>query len=236
MTTGLPRNDVRQYDTLADEWWQPYGPLAMLRWIARARAGLVPRARRPGAVLVDMGCGGGLFAPHARELGYRHVGVDLSASSVRVAQEHGVRVVRGDVTRLPLADGCADVVCAGEILEHVTDLPATVAEACRVLRHGGVLVLDTIAATRLARLVAVTLAERVPGGAPRGIHDPALFVDRAVLRDQCARHGVPITLTGLRPSVPGMVGWLLRRRPEVAMVRTRPTSVLFQGYGVKEVP
>jgi 2-polyprenyl-6-hydroxyphenyl methylase/3-demethylubiquinone-9 3-methyltransferase len=29
------------------------------------------------------------------------------------------------------------VVAAGEILEHVTDLPATVAELCRVLRPAG---------------------------------------------------------------------------------------------------
>jgi 2-polyprenyl-6-hydroxyphenyl methylase/3-demethylubiquinone-9 3-methyltransferase len=232
--TDRPRNDPGQYDDLAAEWWEPRGKFAMLRWIAAARAGLIPPATRDGALLVDLGCGGGLLAPHAARLGYRHVGVDLQVSGLCVAREHGVLPVRGDVTRAPVADAVADVVSAGEILEHVTDLPAAVAEACRLLRPGGTLVIDTLAATRLARLVAVEIGERIPGAAPKGIHDPALFVDRALLRAECARHGVPLTLRGVRPSVPGMARWLARRATDVRMVATRSTAVLFQAYGVKE--
>ncbi len=119
--------------------------------------------------------------------------------------------MRADVTAVPLADGCADVVAAGEILEHVTDLPAAVAEACRLLRPGGLLVIDTLAATALARFVAVRLAERVPGGPPPGIHDPALLVDRGVLRRECARHGVPLRLRGIRPSLVDLARWLAGR-------------------------
>jgi 2-polyprenyl-6-hydroxyphenyl methylase / 3-demethylubiquinone-9 3-methyltransferase len=225
-----PRNDPAQYDDLADQWWPPAGAFAMLQWIAQARGGLVPTPARPDAVLVDMGCGAGLLAPHVT--GYRHVGFDVTSSALVQARVHGVAVVRADAARLPLPDAVADVVCAGEILEHVTDLRGTVAEACRVLRPGGLLVIDTIAQTRLARLVAVTIAERIPGGAPVGIHDPALFVDRGVLVDECARHGVSLRLRGLRPSVPGLVAWLTRRRP-APMVPTRSTAVLFQGFGTK---
>ena len=230
----LPRNDVRQYEGMADQWWQPYGQFAMLRWIAAARADLLPPAPRPGAVLVDLGCGAGLLAAHAARLGYRHVGVDLVAVSLRVAAEHGVLPLRGDVQRLPIADGVADAVSAGEILEHVPDLRATVGEACRVLRPGGTLVLDTIAATRVARLVTVTIGERIPGGAPPGIHDPALFVDREVLLAEAARHGVRLTLRGMRPPALGMLRWLARREPDPRMVSTRSTAVLFQGHGTKE--
>jgi 2-polyprenyl-6-hydroxyphenyl methylase/3-demethylubiquinone-9 3-methyltransferase len=231
---SLPRNDVRQYEGMADQWWAPYGTFAMLRWIAAARAELIPPASRPGALLVDLGCGAGLLAPHAARLGYRHVGVDLVATSLRLAAEHGVAPVQGDVQRLPIADGVADAVSAGEILEHVPDLSAAVAEACRVLRPGGTLVLDTIADTRLAKLLVVTVAERVPGGAPPGIHDPALFVNRETLIAEAARHGVRLTLTGMRPPVLGTLRWLARRDPDPRMRRTRPTSVLFQGHGIKE--
>jgi 2-polyprenyl-6-hydroxyphenyl methylase/3-demethylubiquinone-9 3-methyltransferase len=231
---SLPRNDVRQYEGMADQWWEPYGTFAMLRWIAAARAELIPPAPRPGAVLVDMGCGAGLLAPHAARLGYRHVGVDLVGTSLRLAAEHGVHAVRGDVQRLPVADGVADAVSAGEILEHVPDMPAAVAEACRVLRPGGTLVLDTIADTRLARIIAVDIAERLPGGAPPGIHDPALFVNRDRLVAEAARHGVRLTLSGMRPPLLGIVKWLARRDPDPRMRPTRLTTVLFQGHGIKE--
>jgi len=231
-TPTRPRNDVRQYDDLAGEWWRPDGVFAMLHWIAEARAKLIPPATRSGAVLVDLGRGAGLLAPHVADKGYRHVGGDLVDSARRQAAPHGVTPVRADVTRLPLADGCADVVSAGELLEHVTDLRGTVAEACRILRPGGVLVLDTINDTALARFVAVTVAERLPR-VPRGIHDPDLFVDRRVLVDECARHGVALRTRGLRPEYPGIVRWLVRRRGRVRMVPDRITAVLYQGRGEK---
>jgi 2-polyprenyl-6-hydroxyphenyl methylase/3-demethylubiquinone-9 3-methyltransferase len=205
----------------------------MLQWIATARARLVPRAARPRALLVDVGCGGGLFAPHAAALGYRHVGVDITRSALAVASRHGVAPVRGDAAFLPLADGVADVVCAGEILEHVPDPRAVVAEACRVLRPGGRIVLDTIAATALARFLAVSVAERIPGGAPPGIHDPRLFIDRRALRAACGEHGVRLDLTGLRPTLSGLLAWRFGRRGAANLVPTRSTAVLFQAVGVK---
>jgi len=228
-----PRNDPEQYEDLAAVWWQPRGPFSLLHWIAKARAALVPPAARPGAVLVDLGCGAGLLAPHLAGKGYRHVGIDLSPSALALGRDHGMQAVRGDVLSLPLPDGIADTVSAGEILEHVTDLGRAVAEACRVLRPGGTLVIDTIAATFLARLLAVEVAERIPGGAPPGIHDPALFVDRRQLVALCRSHGVSLVLSGLRPSIPETIAWLRGKRSDASMVRTWSTSVLFQGVGVK---
>lgn len=226
------RNDPGQYDELAGEWWRPGSPLSMLYWLAGARARLIPPAERPGAVLVDLGCGGGLLAPHVAGKGYVHIGVDLVVSGLEQAAAHGIAPVLADVRRLPLADGCADVVSAGELLEHVPDLPRVVAEACRILRPGGWLVLDTLADTALARLVAVRLAEAVLP-AVRGIHDPALFVDPGRLRAECARHGVPLDVRGVRPTLPALARWLITRQGTVPIVPTFSTAILYQGRGRK---
>ncbi|MCW2500042.1 MAG: 2-polyprenyl-3-methyl-5-hydroxy-6-metoxy,4-benzoquinol methylase [Frankiales bacterium] len=232
----LPRNDPRQYDDLADQWWEPRGGFAMLHWIAAARARRVPEATRPGSLLLDLACGAGLLAPHVAGKGHRHVGVDLSREALPQARAHGVVPVRGDVLRLPFADEVADVVVAGEVLEHVPDLAAAVAEACRVLRPGGTLVVDTIAATWFGRFTSITVGERVPAGPPKRLHDPALYVDRAQLLALAASHGVLLTLAGLRPSAVDYLRWLAGRRADVRMLTTRSTAGLFQGWGCKSCP
>lgn len=227
------RNDPGQYDDLADAWWDPAGDFAMLHWLAAARAEQVPAAGARGGLLVDIACGGGLFAPHASRLGYAHVGVDLGVGATTAALSHGVRVVRGDAVALPLASGCADVVLCCEVLEHVRDVDAVVAEACRVLRPGGLVVIDTIAATRWGRFTAVTLAERIPGGPPPRLHDPALFVDRRRLVAAFAAGGVTLTLQGLVPSPLGYARWLHDRSRGVRMLRVPGTAALFGGTGRK---
>jgi 2-polyprenyl-6-hydroxyphenyl methylase/3-demethylubiquinone-9 3-methyltransferase len=234
----LERNDPRQYDDLADQWWRPGGGFEILHWLAEARAALVPPAERTGAVLVDAGCGGGLLAPHVRGLGYRHVGVDLRLSGLQQSAARGIVPVAGDVTALPLASACADVVVAGEILEHVTDLRATVAELCRVLRPGGLLVLDTVNDTALARFITVTAGEWL-SIAPIGLHDPSLFVDPGKLTAEFARHGLRLQVRGVRPTMTGLLRWLVlpcafkNGRPMGRIVPTWSTAVLYQGRGRK---
>ncbi|RBY92870.1 methyltransferase domain-containing protein [Blastococcus sp. TF02A-30] len=227
------RNDPAQYDELADQWWRPAGGFAALHWLAASRAEHIPPAASPGALLVDLACGGGLMAPHVARLGYRHVGVDLGERGLRVAGDHGVLPVRGSVLAVPLADGCADVVVAGEVLEHVDDDVAVLAECARLLRPGGTLVLDALADTRIGRFLMVTVGERLPGGPPPGIHDPELFVDRGRLLAAADRLGLDLTLVGLRPSLRQAVAWKLGRREGVTMKPIRSTAVVFAGYGRK---
>jgi 2-polyprenyl-6-hydroxyphenyl methylase/3-demethylubiquinone-9 3-methyltransferase len=229
----LRRNDPAQYDRLADQWWQPSGGFAALHWLAASRAAHIPPAAGPDAVLVDLACGGGLMAPHVARLGYRHVGVDIGRRGLEVARDHGVAPVRGSVLAVPLADGCADVVLAGEILEHVEDDVAVLTECARLLRPGGTLVLDALAAGRLSVLINVHLLERLPGGPPPGLHDPALFVDRGRLLAAADRLGLDLRLVGLRPSVREAIAWKLGRRMTVRMKPVRSTAVVFAGYGRK---
>jgi len=224
------RNDLQQYDDLHDQWWQPRGAFAMLHWIAAARMRHVPPG--PGRLL-DVACGGGVMAPLVRQAGYAHVGVDLGVPALREARRHGVAVARADAVQLPFPDEVFDVVVAGEVLEHVPDPHRLVAEACRVLRPGGRLVLDTIADTWWGRFSSVTVAERLPAGPPPRLHDPDLFVDRRALVAAAARHGVDLELVGLRPSALDYLRWLAGRRPDVRMLPTRSTAGLFQAVGTK---
>ncbi|HEV3355735.1 MAG TPA: bifunctional 2-polyprenyl-6-hydroxyphenol methylase/3-demethylubiquinol 3-O-methyltransferase UbiG [Pseudonocardiaceae bacterium] len=234
--TEIRSDFITDYDAVADEWWDPRGSMAPLSWIARARAEFVPQASREGATLLDMACGGGLSGPHLAGKGYRVIGVDLSAKSLEQALRHGFdEVEQADITKLPYADESMDVVTAGQCLEHVPDPYEVVTEACRVLRPGGTLIVDTIADTRIARLMSITIAENLPlpGRPPKGTHDHRLFVNRDRLRARARTHGVELTLLGLRPSFSDGFRYLARRREEVRMLPIRSTSVLFVGVGTK---
>jgi ubiquinone/menaquinone biosynthesis C-methylase UbiE len=100
----------------------------------------------PGTFVVDLGCGPGAdLAELASAVGPtgRVLGIDNDASAVteasRVVAPHAnVRVQRGDIHHLDLADGSVDRVHTDRVLQHVTDPAAVVGEAARVLRPGGV--------------------------------------------------------------------------------------------------
>lgn len=115
---------------------------AVAEWKERSFALLNPR---PGAVLVDVGCGTGedVLALAARvQPGGRAIGVDASEAMLAEARRRadgrpGVALVHCDAHRLDLPDACADGVRAERTLQHLDDPAAAAREMARVVRPGG---------------------------------------------------------------------------------------------------
>jgi demethylmenaquinone methyltransferase / 2-methoxy-6-polyprenyl-1,4-benzoquinol methylase len=95
----------------------------------------------PGARGLDLACGTGDLALRLAGRGVAVVGVDLAVPMIRVARRkceaRRVTFVAADITRLPVADACVDLVTAGYALRNVPDLDAALVEMHRVLRPGG---------------------------------------------------------------------------------------------------
>jgi SAM-dependent methyltransferase len=105
-----------------------------------------------GLTLIDLGCGMGTFTLEAAARGSFAIGVDPAPAAVRaaaaVAAAEGradAHFLRADAALLPLPAGCADVVLAADLTEHLDDvtLGRILREAARVLRPSGRLVLYT---------------------------------------------------------------------------------------------
>ena len=130
-----------------------------------------------------------------------------------------MQTVRGAVYALPLPDACADVVVAGEIFEHVTDLPAVVAEVrAGAASRGGTLVCDTIADTRWARFSLVTVGEHSRAARRRASTTRRCSWTPTGCRRSAPRLGIPLQVRGLRPSARDIPLWLIGRRSGVRML------------------
>ncbi len=94
-----------------------------------------------GRRVLDVGCGLGMYtAAFLRET--PHVfGVEIERERALEARERAAGIVQTSGERLPFPDATFDVVFSHEVLEHVTDDRACVAEMVRVTRTGGRIVI-----------------------------------------------------------------------------------------------
>ena len=113
-----------------------------LRWRRLAAQAVV----HAGDTVVDAGSGTGDLAFACLEAGAaRVIGLDVArpmlarARSKSATQVTGVGAgfALGDATRLPLADGSADVWCSAFVVRNIPELDDALREALRVLRPGG---------------------------------------------------------------------------------------------------
>ena len=109
--------------------------------------------------VIDIGCGMGTFTFEAASRGARYaLGVDLAASGIaaaqRLAREQGIArcsFLLADAATLPVQTAAADVAIAAVFTEHlvVETLRRVFAEAARVVKRGGRLVIYTPEASHL---------------------------------------------------------------------------------------
>jgi SAM-dependent methyltransferase len=137
------------------ERWQPPAYVVIDGWRSRALAAvrrffdlqagsvwsdLGPVLGEATGTLVDVGCGAQPYRPLLAPT-VAYIGLDTADALAHFGYEMpDVRLIAAD-GGWPVADAGADSVLATETLEHVADPPAFLAEAMRVLRPGGQLIL-----------------------------------------------------------------------------------------------
>lgn len=97
--------------------------------------------------VLEIGVGTGRIALPLHDAGIRLIGADLSRPMMDrlVAKAEGsspIPLVQADATRLPFADGAFGAVQAAHVLHLIPDWRAALAELVRVVRPGGVVLID----------------------------------------------------------------------------------------------
>ncbi|MGD0625741.1 MAG: class I SAM-dependent methyltransferase [Thermodesulfobacteriota bacterium] len=143
----------RAKSRLFDEWPDPYD-----RWFTTPIGALVRKYEaellldllepRPAEIILDAGCGTGVFTLDILTFGTHVIGLDISLPMLRRAREKAgddpFRIVLGDMLNLPFPEGCFDRVVSVTALEFIEDGQGAIGELFRVTKKGGCIVAATL--------------------------------------------------------------------------------------------
>jgi ubiquinone/menaquinone biosynthesis C-methylase UbiE len=122
---------------LEDEYWWFVGRRELALMLLRKHSN-----KRSGDVL-DLGCGTGAVMASATEFSESVTGLDMSDRALEYAHQRELSgLTQADGTLLPFSDASFDAIVALDIFEHIEKDDLAFAEAYRVLRPGGILVLS----------------------------------------------------------------------------------------------
>lgn len=96
----------------------------------------------PGGRVLEVGCGTGLLLQRVRRFAPGAVGMDLSAGMLSRARARSLTVCRASALALPYRERSFDLVFSFKVLPHIEALDRALAEAARVLDHGGIALLE----------------------------------------------------------------------------------------------
>ena len=200
--------EAEHFAALARDWWNPKGKMASLHQVNPVRLEFIRDAIddhwqgnrdsvKPlaGKSVLDIGCGAGLLCEPLARLGGEVTGVDAAVENVSVASSHAeavgldIRYMAGEVGALDI--GKFDLVTCVEVIEHVADKQAFLADVVARLEPGGLLVMSTPNRTAASRVLLVGAAEAI-GYVPRGTHRWSDFINPQELEAMLADHELDV--------------------------------------------
>ncbi len=192
--TTVDAREVDFYTRMAETWWDqagPFWPMHKLNGLRTAYLSdklchyfeLDSNDAQPlrGLRVLDVGCGGGILSESMAKLGAEVTGIDVVERNIAVAALHArqseLSIDYRFCTAAELSAEAArfDVVLNMEVVEHVADVAAFMADCSRLTAENGVMFVATINRTAKAFLFAIIGAEYVLRWLPRGTHRWKLF-------------------------------------------------------------
>lgn len=214
-------DEVGRFSALAEQWWDPAGPMAPLHKLNPVRLDYIKsriiqhalsrklKASNPKMTILDIGCGAGLVAENLAAWQPEHftpivTGLDAGEPLIEAARHHakaaGVTLTYrcGDVDALVSARERFDIILALEVIEHVDAQSHFVKQAASLLNDGGMMIFSTLNRSAKGFLLGIIGAEYVLRWLPRGTHDWRQFVKPSELATWLEESGMQVdAITGL---------------------------------------
>lgn len=199
--------EIQRFDDLAAQWWDPDGAMAPLHRMNPTRmqyvsATLINHFKSLKNInILDVGCGGGLVSEPLARAGANMTGIDGAAELIRIAAQHATQEklaidYRHCLTSDLLQENAQfDAILALEVIEHVSDPDAFVAEIAQLLKPGGIVIFSTLNRSAASMLFGVIAAEYIMRWLPVGTHEWRSFMKPSELYQLCQRHDLKATET-----------------------------------------
>jgi SAM-dependent methyltransferase len=177
-----------QFKQAQKEGWKHFAPLETATTPAAARLVQFAGVAR-GMRVLDAGCGTGVVAITAAQLGAQVKGADLTPQLLERARENAqvaavnVEFTEADVEALPYQNGEFDVVLSQFAHMFAPEPEVAVREMLRVLRPGGTLAFSTWPPEMLVGRTSALAARYMPP-LPPGIVSPILWGDANVVQQR----------------------------------------------------
>ena len=182
---SVDASEVAKFAALADSWWDTNGPYRPLHRLNPVRLAFIrdrlcallerdARSLKPlkGLRIADIGCGGGLLTEPLARMGAEVTGIDAAEENVAAAAAHAEETevtisYRATTAEALVAEGASfDAVISMEVVEHVADRDAFLADCVALTRQGGGLFLATLNRTVKSYAMAIVGATGGAKGAP----------------------------------------------------------------------
>lgn len=208
-------NKISVFEKDANQWWSENSHCALLSALTPARIayleGLINnsfKGKRSDIRILDVGCGGGLFAEEMASIGYSISAVDISPSSISIARNHSQKMGYtidyqvSPAEHLPYEDAMFDIVYCCDVLEHVESIESVIYECSRVLKIDGLFFYDTINRTLVSKLLMIKLMQDWLKVVPNDLHNWNKFIKPEELKQLMTVNGLkPIEMIGLMPGI-----------------------------------
>ena len=222
MTNTIDEQEIEQFSSLSNKWWDKLGPFSALHKMSNARIEFITRNSRRitskhysdvnvlnGLKCLDIGCGGGILSEPLSRLGAIVTAIDASEMAIQSAIAHSRKsrldidfkcMSTGDLIKSSL-DNQFDIIIASEVIEHVSNRALFLSDIAKLCKPGGLVVFTTINKSILGVLLGKFFAEEFIKVVPKGTHDPNKFISPNQLIKEAEKYKIILDdITGFIPT------------------------------------
>lgn len=227
-SASVDQEEVKNFEALAEQWWDPEGPMKPLHQMNPVRLSfirehLISHFRKNATdlqpfkelSLLDVGAGAGLLTEPLARLGATVTGLDLAETSLAIARSRaeaqGLNIAyhQTSIEAFAQRKNRYHAIMALEVLEHVANVESFLKACTSLLHPNGLIFISTLNRTPPAYLTAILGAEYILRLLPRGTHQWHKFLKPSEVETHLRKLGVALKdLQGLRYK-PVNKNWIL---------------------------